>query len=151
MGGVIDAEGVGEFVSAAVGEGCRSSSSRCAQAGSVLRPRRSWVSQETRRWTAVSMSPASLTRWKRSTLTLALGSQERTADRNAALGSIATTWTRCRHQRGLVFNHAFTRGRVPTIDDADDLAAGQISEGALHKREWVRGLNPPVSRSDLIR
>jgi hypothetical protein len=54
------------------------------------------------------MSLASLTRWKWSTLTLALGSQERTADRNAALGSIATTRTRCRHQRGLLFSHVFT-------------------------------------------
>jgi len=54
------------------------------------------------------MSLASLTKWKSSMLTVALGSQLRTADRNAALGSIVTTRTRCRHQRGLLFNHVFT-------------------------------------------
>lgn len=37
-----------------------------------------------------------------------MGSQERTADRNAALGSIATTRTRCRHQRGRVLSQVLT-------------------------------------------
>ena len=61
---------------------------------------RSWRSHDTRRRTAVTVSFASLTRWKWSTLTRALGSSRRTADRNAAEGSIATTSTRRRHHLG---------------------------------------------------
>ncbi|CFE87145.1 Uncharacterised protein [Mycobacterium tuberculosis] len=46
---------------------------RLAHCGSILRPRRSWNAQVTRRRTAVSAS-ASVVTWKWSTTSLALGS-----------------------------------------------------------------------------
>lgn len=47
---------------------------RLAHCGSILRPRRSWNAQVTRRRTAVSASLASVVTWKWSTTSLALGS-----------------------------------------------------------------------------
>ena len=76
-----------------IGQGV-SNSEACRLVGVNRKTGTRWRSQQTPRRTAVTMSLASLTRWKWSTLTRALGSRWRTAERNAADGSIATTATR---------------------------------------------------------
>src|SRR5512132_3527052 len=74
----------------------RNSSLRFAQAGSTLRPRRCSRSRTSRCRTRVTIRFPSCTRWKASTLILALGSCSVIAFLNAAEGSMATISIRFR-------------------------------------------------------
>ena len=83
------------------------------------------------------MSLPSLTRWNASTDSAARGSCWRMARRNAADGSIATTWLPSRQACAPGREPSADAGGVPAVDDAADAAGVGVDDGG-HPR-----LEPP--------
>nr|BFE43553.1 hypothetical protein GCM10017547_14460 [Pseudarthrobacter oxydans] len=114
---------------------------RWAQALSMALPRRPLTCWE--RFCRVSVMAwlASEIRWKWSTATAVRGSHIRSAFRNAAEGSIATTCTARRHSSGRAKSQSPTP-LVSAVDHARDLTGVQIHDRChprLEPRPRLRG------------